>query len=488
MASMDFACVFIRATGDRLVGVEQLVLAFPHLFGAALAELDVAYRVSSRLLVVVLRFAPGADAAVVRARLQFWVARAGGRASALGRAQARDVRGFRANFDACELKEKGMSPATLFDASGPLFTAAGAPRGRRRSLARRLTLVLDVAGPGWKGVRYHPDDHALFVPAPIAPPLADELAVAFRVPGVERPFETKAVVAQVRTVEDAGPGEPAGYTVVVEAPPPELHDALVRHASWDDGARFRVAPRYAVKAPVKVTVPPESAAPVGAGPRAFIEYATDQELAADYVENLSQGGAFVRTPHPAAVGTTVALELRLPNGAELRTAAVVAFADASGMGVRFELDAEMGEVLASAIAHLSARPRRALIVDDDALVRRMLADALQLRGFEVLAATDGITGLQTLSEEVLALDLLITDLRMPGMDGEAFVRTIRNAGGEADLAIVAVTGRMEAGLESRLEQAGADAVLEKALGPELIAQAADAVLERKRLLQAGREI
>lgn len=484
---MDFACVFIRATGDRLVAVEQLVLSFPNLFPGALAGLHLAYRMSSRLLVVVLRFAPDADAAAVRARLQFWVARAGGRASALGQAQARDVRAFRANFEACELKEKGMTPATLFDASGRLFTAAGAPPERRRGPGRRLTLAMDVAGPGWEGVRYDPDGHALFIPAPLAPPLADELAVAFRVPGVERPFETKGIVAHVRTVEDATRGEPAGYTVVVEAPPPALHEALVRHAPWEDAAKFRVAPRYPVKAPVKVTLPPagSTGAPVPAGPRAFIEYATDQELAADYVENLSQGGAFVRTPHPGEVGSSVALELRLPNGAELRTAAVVAFANAHGMGVKFELDAEMAEVLASAIANLSARPRRALVVDDDALVRRMLEDALELRGFQVLAAADGVSGLQTLSEEVLALDLLVTDLRMPGMDGEAFVRTIRTAGGETDLAIVAMTGRMEPGLEARLEQAGADAVLDKALGPELIAQAADAVVERKRLLQSG---
>jgi hypothetical protein len=42
---------------------------------------------------------------------------------------------------------------------------------------------------------------------------------------------------------------------------------------------------------------------------------------------------------------------------------------------------------------------------------------------------------------------------------------------------------MDLGLEMKLESAGADAVLDKALGPELIAQAADAALERKR---AGR--
>jgi len=109
---------------------------------------------------------------------------------------------------------------------------------------------------------------------------------------------------------------------------------------------------------------------------------------------------------------------------------------------------------------------------------------LQQRGFEVLTADDGKTGLSMLSDELLALDLLVTDLRMPQMDGETLIRTIRRAGGECDLAIVAMTGALEAGVEKRLEREGADAVLDKALGPELIAQAADAVLERKRLAQA----
>src|SRR6185369_10173349 len=100
---------------------------------------------------------------------------------------------------------------------------------------------------------------------------------------------------------------------------------------------------------------------------------------------------------------------------------------------------------------------------------------------EVLTARDGAAGLSLLADELLALDLLVTDVKMPHMDGETLVRTIRRAGGESDLAIVVVTGAMEPGLEPRLERDGADAVLDKALGPDLIAQAADAVLERKRL-------
>jgi uncharacterized protein (TIGR02266 family) len=218
-----------------------------------------------------------------------------------------------------------------------------------------------------------------------------------------------------------------------------------------------------------------------AGPRVSIEWGSSEELARDYVDNLSQGGAFVRTASPLPEGTRLTLTMKLPSGEELTAPATVVAESDRGMGVKFELDAEGQARLAAAIAHISARPRRALVVDDDEVVRQMLQDALRQRGFEVLSATDGATGLSLLSEELLALDLLVTDVRMPNMDGEVFVRTIRRAGGESDLAIVGVTGALERGMEQRLERGGADAVLDTALGPELIAQAADAALERRRV-------
>jgi CheY-like chemotaxis protein len=303
-----------------------------------------------------------------------------------------------------------------------------------------------------------------------------------RTPSGSRPVLGRATVSLVRTPEQASPGRPAGYALEIAPTPAALHDALAAHAPDPAAADIRAAPRFPVNAPVKVIATPVEGPGADGAPRATIEYATGEELRADFIENLSQGGAFVRTDHPGEMGAFLGLELRLPNGVALLAQAVVVFVNAEGMGVRFTLDDEGEAILSSAIAQISGRPRRALVVDDDAFQRRVLSDALAERGFEVIAATDGAEGLRTLSEELLALDLLLTDVMMPGLDGEAFIRTIRKAGGELDLAIVAVTGRMEDGLEARLTDAGADAVLDKALGAELIAQAADAVLERKRLV------
>jgi CheY-like chemotaxis protein len=125
------------------------------------------------------------------------------------------------------------------------------------------------------------------------------------------------------------------------------------------------------------------------------------------------------------------------------------------------------------------RSRRALVVDDDALARTMLRDALAERGFEVVTAADGAAGLRKLCEEVLHLDVLVSDLFMPALDGAALVKRIRGPGGEADLAILIVTAAPPAEFRAMHELCGADAVLRKELGPEAIAWVADAVVRQR---------
>ena len=489
MSTVEHALIFAKAGADRLAFAERLALALPQLSRGALVECDLAWRTSSRFLAVVARFAQDGYTAPLRDRLAYWAARSGGRDFALLAMAPADVKAFRSHLEACDLKVKGIAPANLFDAVGRLVTAAGAATARRRSEREELVLAIDVKGPGWEGVTFQPDEGVLFVAGPLAPPVGDELALSFRIPGSPRPVAARGIVIDVRRPENASAGRPAGFSIGLWDPPAGLHEALASHAPAS-AESSRSAPRFQMRAPVKVVLAtpaaktPASRAlapPPPPSPRALVEYATDQELAADYVENLSHGGAFVRTAHPAPVGSTVALKLRLPSGVELRADARVVFAREGGMGVQFALDAGAETALSSAIAHISARPRRALVVDDDELARRLMSEALAARGFEVTTAGSAAEGLQALSEQLLGLDLLLTDAFMPGMDGEAFVRTIRGAGGESELAIVAVTGRLEGDLEARLEAAGADAVLEKALGPELVAQAADAALERKRI-------
>jgi CheY-like chemotaxis protein len=479
MNTVEYVCIFVRASGDRLRAAERLVLALPQLLDRALLDCEFRYQAQQKLLGVYVHLRAEGLAQAKRDRLVFWTARSGGRAMDVEKMSPEDRARVEAYLAKPSHSLSGIPGADLFEAAGNFFTELGAAPDRRRSAHEVPRLVMDVGGPGWDGVSWEPEDRRLFVAAPYAPPVGDEIPLFLRIPGAGGPVEpiqARATVAEVRLAAAAAPGAPAGYVLRLEDPPPALVEALDA-ATAGYAHDSRAAPRFHVKGPVKVA-PAEALPPA---PRATIEYATDQELAADYIQNLSQGGAFVRTQNPPPVGAPVQLQLKLPNGAQLDTLAIVAFTNANGMGVRFQLAPEAEAVLSNAMAHISARARRALVVDDDEMVCRMMADALRDRGFEVLTANSAPEGIATLSEELLALDLLVTDLVMPGMTGEELVRLIRKTGGEVDLAIVGVTGNLAEGVEARLEKAGADAVLDKALGPDLIAQAADAVLERKRM-------
>ncbi len=482
MSHVEYVCVFVRATGARLLAAERLVCSLPLLLGPALEECDLVFRTSSGYLVVALRFASGAFGEAIRARLAFWTARAGGRALSLDAMADGERTAFQAHLEGCELKRRAIPPGALFEAAGSLFTEAGAPASRRRAAADRPMLVVDAGGPGWEGASYEPFLRELFLPSPLAPPLGDEVMLVVRAAGVEKPVGVRTRVTGRRAAAEAGPGKLAGFSLAIPEAAPSIRALLERHAGGaTPGAR--VAPRYAVRAPVKVA-PGAAGAPAPAPPGATIEYATDRELEAAFVENLSHGGAFVRSSRPMPVGTPLSLQFRLPNGAELSAQALVAFVNRDGMGVRFTLDAEGEAALQAAIAHLSVRPRRAVVMDDDGPFRQLVADALGERGFEVATAPLGPDGLRLVSDDLLGLDLLLTDVAVPGRGGEILVRTIRATGGEPGPAIVVVTGKMNLELERKLEAAGADAVLDRALGPELVAQAADAALERKRASRA----
>ena len=67
--------------------------------------------------------------------------------------------------------------------------------------------------------------------------------------------------------------------------------------------------------------------------------------------------------------------------------------------------------------------RRILIVEDEATLRRIVADAMELAGYEVAVAEDGEEGLRLL--EGGHFDLVVADIMMPRMDGFQMVRRMR---------------------------------------------------------------
>ncbi|MEQ1727833.1 MAG: response regulator [Vicinamibacterales bacterium] len=84
---------------------------------------------------------------------------------------------------------------------------------------------------------------------------------------------------------------------------------------------------------------------------------------------------------------------------------------------------------------LNARPR-ILVVDDEASIRELLAKTLALAEYDVDVAADGRIALERM--RVHPYDLLITDLKMPGVDGMSVIREAKRY--NASLPIIIITG------------------------------------------------
>ena len=79
-----------------------------------------------------------------------------------------------------------------------------------------------------------------------------------------------------------------------------------------------------------------------------------------------------------------------------------------------------------------------LIVDDSKTVRNLLAFIMKKEGFKVTAAEDGLDGLEKLYSEP-KIDLIVSDINMPRMDGITFIRTVREQEAYRDIPIVVLS-------------------------------------------------
>lgn len=102
------------------------------------------------------------------------------------------------------------------------------------------------------------------------------------------------------------------------------------------------------------------------------------------------------------------------------------------------LDSQRTQPSSAAPAYTPPRHRRArvLVVDDEASIRDLLSKTLALADYEVETVPDAATALDRL--HAAAYDLLIADLKMPGMDGLTLIRQVKRI--QADLPVIIITG------------------------------------------------
>lgn len=107
---------------------------------------------------------------------------------------------------------------------------------------------------------------------------------------------------------------------------------------------------------------------------------------------------------------------------------------------------------------------RVLTVDDSRTILAMLHHTLSNAGFEVLQAEDGQQGLNVLMKE--SVDVVITDINMPVMDGIEFIRHVRATGNHQSLPILILTTETSQDKRELGKAAGGTGWIVKPFDPE----------------------
>ena len=120
--------------------------------------------------------------------------------------------------------------------------------------------------------------------------------------------------------------------------------------------------------------------------------------------------------------------------------------------------------------------KNVLVVDDEEVVRKSYSRCLDGSRCEVEMVPDGVAALEAMERR--AFDLVMLDLRMPGMDGMTVLRTMREKWPDSE--VVVITGYPSIESAKEAIRLGASDYLAKPVGPdEIIGAAARAILHKE---------
>lgn len=117
--------------------------------------------------------------------------------------------------------------------------------------------------------------------------------------------------------------------------------------------------------------------------------------------------------------------------------------------------------------------KRALTVDDSKTMREMVSFTLKGAGFEVIEAEDGKHALDVIQGQ--KLDLIITDVNMPNMDGIELVKRLRNNDNYRFTPILILTTESDGSKKNEGKDAGATGWIVKPFSPEKLIQVVNKV-------------
>lgn len=107
--------------------------------------------------------------------------------------------------------------------------------------------------------------------------------------------------------------------------------------------------------------------------------------------------------------------------------------------------------------------QRILVIEDSAVIRRLIEVCLRAADLEIMMRDDGPTGLHAVRTE--SPDLLVLDIGLPGMDGWEVLELIRRDPTTRSLPVVVLTAHAEEESRRRADAGGADAFVTKPFQP-----------------------
>ncbi len=125
-----------------------------------------------------------------------------------------------------------------------------------------------------------------------------------------------------------------------------------------------------------------------------------------------------------------------------------------------------------------------LVVEDDPTVGESIRLLLEKRGYEILLASNGKEALQRFRQEMV--DLVITDLVMPKMDGIELLGAVKKLRPEAEVIVISAQGTIEKAVMAM--KLGAFDFIEKPINPKVISLVVERALEKQTLILQNRDL
>jgi len=109
-----------------------------------------------------------------------------------------------------------------------------------------------------------------------------------------------------------------------------------------------------------------------------------------------------------------------------------------------------------------------MVIDDSSTVVKFVSFTLRSAGYKVITACDGMDALEKLSAGQAGIDMVITDLNMPNMDGYELIRTLKINEQFHDLPIIILSSEEEDKDKKLGSEVGASSYLVKPFKPDVL--------------------